>query len=261
MTVTVVKVGGAIVEDAASLTNFLDTLARLPRPFVLVHGGGSLVTRTAESLGIAQTMIEGRRVTDARTLDILVMILGGLTNKSIVAGLAARGVAALGMTGPDAGIIRSVKHRDPSRDYGFVGDITDVDGRRMMELMTGGATPLSLVLAPVTHDGAGQLLNTNADKVASAVASALGTVADVDLVYCFDKDGVLMDVADDASVVSTLTRAEMDDLYGKGVIVKGMVPKLNAAFAALDAGVRNVRIQSAATLGTRSGTAIVRTDA
>lgn len=257
-TLTVVKVGGAVVEDPASLSVLLDGFERIEGAKVLVHGGGRSATRLATRLGLVQTMVGGRRVTDAETLDVVTMVYGGLVNKQIVAGLQARGVDAIGLTGADGDAIRSrqrppVRVADPEApggarvvDYGWVGDVERVRASWLADLIAGGAVP---VVAPLTHDGAGHLLNTNADTIASAVACALAAEGagawDVTLTYCFERRGVLRDPegADTPdNVIPHIAASELPALVASGTVAGGMLPKLENAFAALRAGVKHVVI-------------------
>lgn len=241
---TIVKIGGNVIDDPAALRAFLADFARLPEPKALVHGGGKLATRMAARLGLETRMIDGRRVTDAAMLDIAVMVYAGLTNKRIVAALAALGQRAVGLCGADAGVIRSVRRSPEPVDYGFVGDIGagGVDAHFLHTLTSSGVTP---VLCAITHDGAGQLLNTNADSVASAVAKAVATLVPTTLVFCFEKPGVLRDTDDASSVIPTIDRAAFDRLKAEGIIAAGMIPKISGALDAVDQGVERVIIKHA----------------
>lgn len=256
MKVTIVKVGGAIVEDAGSLGLLLDKFARIEGLKVLVHGGGRSATRLAERLGMPQQMVGGRRVTDADTLRVVTMVYAGLVNKDIVAQLQARGINALGLTGADMDVIRS--HRRPPKqvrtddgststvDYGFVGDIDQVNADLLADLIAKGVVP---VMCPIGHDGQGSLLNTNADTIAAEVAKALSRRFEVTLVYCFEKRGVLRDADDDDSVIPCITQAEFPVLVSQGVVSGGMLPKLENAFDAIRTGVHEVLITRADALG------------
>ncbi len=197
---TVIKVGGKIVEEEATLHKLLDDFAAIEGYKVLVHGGGRSATKLAAQLGIESQMVNGRRITDAETLKVVTMVYGGLVNKNIVAGLQARGVNALGLTGADMDVIRSVKRPVKDVDYGFVGDVKQVNAEFLGDLIHKGIVP---VMAPLTHDGAGNLLNTNADTIAGETAKALAALFDVTLVFCFEKKGVLRDENDDDSVIPT----------------------------------------------------------
>ena len=279
---SIIKVGGAVVEDPASLSALLDQFVKVGGHKVLVHGGGRSATKLAAQLGIESQMVGGRRITDAETLRVVTMVYAGLVNKNIVAQLQARGTNALGLCGADLNLIRA--HCRPVTpegiDFGFVGDVDGADGQRLLQLLNEGITP---VIAPITHDGTGQLLNTNADTIAQAVATALvqarterrqGTarrVATLDpsrmddgqgmpalsLVYCFELPGVLRDPAAPATLIPHLTEADFHDLVADGTIAGGMIPKLENAFAALHAGVDAVRITNIHDL--TGGTVITRT--
>lgn len=252
MKLTLVKVGGAIVENADSLSSLLDKFASIEGHKVLVHGGGRSATRIAERLGLPQQMVAGRRVTDADTLRVVTMVYAGLVNKNIVAQLQARGINALGLTGADMNVISS--HRRPPKqvrmddgstqtvDYGFVGDIDQVNADLLADLIAKGVVP---VMCPIGHDAQGNLLNTNADTIAAEVAKALARNFEVTLVYCFEKRGVLRDADDDDSVISCITQAEFPVLVEQGIVSGGMLPKLENAFDAIRAGVQEVVITRA----------------
>ena len=250
---TLIKVGGKIVEEEDSLNRFLDDFAAIEGRKVLIHGGGRSATKIATSLGVESKMVNGRRVTDAEMLKVVTMVYGGLVNKNIVAGLQARGINALGLTGVDMNIIRSVKRPVKDVDYGYVGDVNQVNAALFSYLLYRGVVP---VLAPLTHDGEGHLLNTNADTIAGEVAKALAGFFDVTLVYCFEKKGVLRDENDDNSVIPQLTRADFDAYVADGTIQGGMIPKLENSFSAIDAGVYRVVITSASAINTVTGTVI-----
>ncbi|MDZ7268178.1 MAG: acetylglutamate kinase [candidate division KSB1 bacterium] len=231
-----VKIGGNVIDAPAELAAFLDDFSALPGRKLLVHGGGKLATDLAATLGITTQMIDGRRITDAETLKVVTMVYGGLINKTLVSGLQARGCNALGLTGADADSVRAGKRRHPHIDFGYVGDIERVDTAALQTLLGAGLVP---VFAPLTHDGRGQMLNTNADTLAAALASALSGRYDITLIYCFDKKGVLASSRED-DVVPLLTPADYQQLKAGGVISKGMLPKLDEAFAALQHGVASV---------------------
>ena len=250
---TIIKVGGKIVEEEATLHQLLDDFAALSGYKVLVHGGGRSATRLATRLGIESRMVNGRRITDAETLNVVTMVYGGLVNKNIVAGLQARGINALGVTGADVNVIRSQKRPVQEVDYGFVGDVKQVNAPLLADLIRKGIVP---VMAPLTHDGEGHLLNTNADTIAGETAKALAGLFDVTLVYCFEKRGVLRDENDDESVIPTIRREEFRQLVAEGVIQGGMIPKLENSFQALDAGVAEVIITQASAIDGASGTHI-----
>lgn len=250
---TVIKVGGKIVEEAATLSQLLNDFASIPGHKVLVHGGGRSATRIATQLGIESQMVNGRRITDAETLNVVTMVYGGLVNKNIVAGLQARGVNALGLTGADMNVICSVKRPVKEVDYGFVGDVEKVDASLLSDLIGKGVVP---VMAPLTHDGKGNMLNTNADTIAGETAKALSTLFDVTLVYCFEKKGVLRDENDDGSVIPHITRSEFEQYVSEGVIQGGMIPKLENSFEAINAGVSEVVITLASAINADAGTRI-----
>lgn len=250
---TLIKVGGKIVEEASSLQRLLTDFAAISGHKLLVHGGGRSATQIAEQLGIESRMVDGRRITDAETLRVVTMVYGGLVNKNIVAGLQARGVNALGLTGADMDVIRSVKRPVKDIDYGYVGDVERVDARLLGDLIARGVVP---VMAPLTHDGAGNLLNTNADTIASETARALAARFDVTLVYCFEKKGVLRDPDDEDSVIPSLNRRSFEALTADGTIAGGMIPKIENALAAIEAGVKRVIITRADAIDGHSGTLI-----
>lgn len=248
---TLIKVGGKIVEEPDTLQALLRDFAAVEGHKLLVHGGGRSATKVAEQLGIESRMVDGRRITDADTLRVVTMVYGGLVNKNIVAGLQALGVDALGMTGADMNILRSDKRPVLAVDYGYVGDVKEARGDALARLVRDGIVP---VLAPLTHDGKGQLLNTNADTIAGEAAKALAPYFDVTLVYCFEKKGVLQDENDDDSVIPEINRAKFEALVADGTVQGGMIPKLENAFSAIDAGVKAVvitRADSLASGGTR----------
>lgn len=261
--INVIKVGGGVVEDAASLTSLLDQFASLPGNKVLVHGGGRSATKIAAQLGIESHMIGGRRITDAEMLKVVTMVYGGLVNKNLVAGLQARGANALGLTGADMDIIRShkrplkkVKMEDGSEqmvDYGYVGDVDRANGKMLSTLLKEGIVP---VVAPLTHDGEGNILNTNADTIASTVACALAPYFEVTLTFCFEKKGVLMDAEDDDSVIAHINEADFKRLTDEGVIAGGMIPKLENSFQAIAQGVSKVVITRADNIDGSRGTTI-----
>lgn len=253
---TLIKVGGKIVEEEATLQALLSDFAAIEGRKVLVHGGGRSATKLAARLGIESQMVNGRRITDAETLKIVTMVYGGLVNKNIVARLQACGVNALGLTGADMDVIRSVKRPVKDVDYGFVGDVERVDATLLGDLIAKGVVP---VMAPLTHDGCGNMLNTNADTIAGETAKALAQLFDVTLVYCFEKRGVLRDENDDDSVIPQITRADFEQLVADGVVQGGMIPKLENAFEALRAGVsQGIITQASAINMPGEGTRIIR---
>ena len=238
---TIIKVGGKIVEEESTLNQLLADFSAIEGYKLLVHGGGRSATRLAAQLGIESKMVNGRRITDAETLKVVTMVYGGLVNKNIVAGLQAKGVNAIGLTGADMNVIRSVKRPVKDVDYGFVGDVEKVNADFM---------------APLTHDGKGSMLNTNADTIAGETAKALASLFDVTLVYCFEKKGVLRDENDDDSVIPVITPEEFKEFVAQGIIQGGMIPKLENSFSAIDAGVSQVVITLASAINEGSGTVI-----
>ncbi|MDD6111237.1 MAG: acetylglutamate kinase [Prevotellaceae bacterium] len=253
--ITVIKVGGAVVEDEAQLTQLLQDFSAIEGRKVLVHGGGRRATKVAAQLGIETQMVNGRRITDASMLEVVTMVYGGLVNKNVVARLQAQGIDALGLTGADIDVIRS--HKRPLKngvDYGFVGDVDRADGDKLHTLIEAGIVP---VMAPLTHDGMGNILNTNADTIAGETAKALAKHYDVTLVFCFEKKGVLSNPDDDESVIPTITRTDFDRYVADGTISGGMIPKIENAFNAIDAGVGRVVITKADSIGLNFGTVIV----
>lgn len=248
-----IKVGGKIVEEEETLRNLLRDFASIEGYKVLVHGGGRSATRIAERLGIESRMVNGRRITDAETLKVVTMVYGGLVNKNIVAGLQAMGVNALGLTGADMNLMRSEKRPVAEVDYGFVGDVKEVNADLLASLIHQGVVP---VLAPLTHDKLGHMLNTNADTIAGEAAKALARHFDVTLMFCFEKKGVLRDENDDESVIPEIDRDLFKRYVEEGVIQGGMIPKLENAFQAIDAGVKEVIITQASEIGGGKGTRV-----
>lgn len=252
--VTIVKVGGAIVEDNEQLAQFLTDFAAIPGKKVLVHGGGRRATKVAAALGIESKMVNGRRITDAQMLEVVTMVYGGLVNKNLVAKLQAKGVNALGLTGADMDVIHS--HKRPVKDgvdFGYVGDVERANGKMLQTLIQEGITP---VMAPLTHDGNGNILNTNADTIASETAKALVPYYDVTLIYSFEKKGVLSNPDDDNSVIPVITRSDFEKYQADGTIGGGMIPKIENALAAVDAGVKEVIITLATAIDGKQGTVI-----
>jgi len=250
----IVKVGGKIVEEPASLKQLLVDFSRIEGHKVLVHGGGRSATALATRLGIESTMVNGRRMTDEETLKVVTMVYGGLVNKQIVAGLQALGQNALGLTGADLNYMRSEKRPVKEVDYGYVGDVKEVNAVILADLITLDVIP---VLAPLTHDKLGNLLNTNADTIAGEAAKALADYFDVTLMFCFEKKGVLKDENDDDSVIPELTPALFEKYVQSGVIQRGMIPKLENAFEALNAGVKKVVITRADLIDKELGTTVL----
>ncbi|MHA4807946.1 acetylglutamate kinase [Flavitalea flava] len=255
---TIIKIGGNIIDDDDKLTSFLADFARVPDKKILVHGGGKLATKLAEKLGIQQQLIDGRRISDGETLKIVTMVYTGAINKNIVAKLQADGCDALGLCGADGNSILAHKRVHPTIDYGYVGDVDSVNTAFIKNLLLQEKT---LVFAPITHDGKGQLLNTNADTIAQELARGLSREFAVSLIYSFEKSGVLLDANDDSSVIGRITLADYQELKQKNVIFAGMIPKLDNAFTALDSGVNRVIIGKAEELiqllAGGSGTTIV----
>lgn len=252
--VTIVKVGGAVVEDNEQLAQLLTDFAAIPGKKVLVHGGGRRATKVAAALGIESKMVNGRRITDAQMLEVVTMVYGGLVNKNLVAKLQAKGVNALGLTGADLDVIHS--HKRPVKDgvdFGYVGDVERANGKMLQTLIQEGITP---VMAPLTHDGNGKILNTNADTIASETAKALAPYYDVTLIYSFEKKGVLSNPDDDNSVIPVITRSDFEKYQADGTIGGGMIPKIENALAAVDAGVKEVIITLATAIDGKQGTVI-----
>lgn len=252
--VTIVKVGGAIVEDNEQLAQLLTDFAAIPGKKVLVHGGGRRATKVAAALGIESKMVNGRRITDAQMLEVVTMVYGGLVNKNLVAKLQAKGVNALGLTGADMDVIHSHKRLvKDGVDFGYVGDVKRANGKMLQTLIQEGITP---VMAPLTHDGNGNILNTNADTIASETAKALAPYYDVTLIYSFEKKGVLSNPDDDNSVIPVITRSDFEKYQADGTIGGGMIPKIENALAAVDAGVKEVIITLATAIDGKQGTVI-----
>ena len=248
------KVGGAVVEDEEQLTQLLKDFCTIEGAKILVHGGGRRATKTAERLGIETKMVDGRRITDEQMLEVVTMVYGGLVNKHVVASLQALGINAIGLTGADGDIIRSVKRPLKNGiDYGFVGDVKKVNGDKIALFIENGMTP---VIAPLTHDGRGNILNTNADTMASETAKALAELYDVTLVFSFEKKGVLSNPDDDESVISVITREDFERYRADGTISGGMLPKIENALAAVEAGVSRVIITLATAINGQYGTVI-----
>lgn len=251
--ITIVKIGGNVIDDPAALGRFLADFAALPGAKILVHGGGKLATRLAERLEIQTQMIEGRRVTDRQTLDIVTMVYAGLVNKQIVAGLQAAGCNALGLSGADGNIVAAHRRSPEPVDYGFVGDIERVNTPFLRQLLEAGIAP---VLSAIMHDGKGTLLNCNADSVASALALAAAEIAPAELVYCFEKAGVLRDAEDETTVIPEITAQSYVSLKADGIVSKGMIPKIENALKAVASGVERVKIKHAKNLLSDTGTTI-----
>ncbi len=257
---TVVKIGGSIIDDQSKLNKFLKDFADLSGYKILVHGGGKSAGQILRRMGIEPKMSGGRRITDEETLRVVTMVYGGLLNKNIVARLQAENCLAIGMSGADANAILAEKRPVREIDYGFAGDVTQINGKIIGRLLK---TELIPVFCALTHDGAGQILNTNADTIASAIGGAMSADFAVDLVYCFEKKGVLRDVRDDASLINEITKDNYERYKKNGAVSEGMIPKIDNAFESLNQGVKNVYITHFESLKNRtyengSGTRIVK---
>jgi acetylglutamate kinase len=239
---TVIKIGGNIIDDEKKLSYFLKQFTSIEGKKILVHGGGKLATRLAEQLNIPQQLVDGRRITDAETLKIVTMVYAGYINKNIVAQLQAIGENAIGICGADGNAILAHKRVNPALDYGFAGDIDEVNVAFFSNMLDTGS---SIVVAPITHDSKGQLLNTNADTIAQEIAKALSKTYSIQLIYSFEKAGVLKDANDDATLIKNINPSSYKELKESGVIFAGMIPKLDNAFAALNNGVEKVIIGKA----------------
>lgn len=250
---TIIKVGGKIVEQEKSLNQLLKDFAKIPGLKMLVHGGGRSATALATRMGVETQMIDGRRVTDKEMLEIVTMVYGGLVNKKIVAGLQAIGIDALGLTGADLNAIRSERRPANPIDYGFVGDVKEVNAEMLASILSMQIVP---VMAPLTHDGEGQMLNTNADTIAGETAKGLADKFDVTLIYCFEKKGVLRDENDDLSVIPSINKNDFAELVSTKIVSGGMIPKLTNAFEAIDKGVKEVIITQANDIQGLEGTRI-----
>lgn len=254
----VIKIGGNIIDDEAKLASFLKEFASIEEKKILVHGGGKLATRLAEKLGIEQQLVDGRRITDAETLKIVTMVYAGFINKNIVAGLQANNCNAMGLCGADGDAILAHKRQHPVLDYGFVGDVDAINTELISGLLEKN---IALVFAPITHDQQGQLLNTNADTIAQEIARGMSELYDVQLIYSFEKSGVLLDANDDTTVIPEIKPSNYQQLKSKNKIFAGMIPKLDNAFAALKSGVDKVIIGKAENLkeliNGSSGTTII----
>lgn len=254
----VIKIGGNIIDDEAKLASFLNDFASIEEKKILVHGGGKLATRLAEKLGIDQQLVDGRRITDAETLKIVTMVYAGFINKNIVAGLQANNCNAMGLCGADGDAILAHKRQHPVLDYGFVGDVDAINTELISGLLEKN---IALVFAPITHDQQGQLLNTNADTIAQEIARGMSELYDVQLIYSFEKSGVLLDANDDTTVIPEIKPSNYQQLKSKNKIFAGMIPKLDNAFAALKSGVDKVIIGKAENLkeliNGSSGTTII----
>ena len=255
--INVIKIGGNVIDNPNALSAFLTDFASLPGNNILVHGGGKEATRLSATLGVKTTMIDGRRVTDRATLDIVTMVYAGLINKRIVSMLQARGCNAIGLSGRDVIVIRAKLRSPEPVDYGFVGDIhpDNIDATFIVSLVDRGLTP---VFCAITHDGDGNLLNCNADTIASSVAIACSQIAATSLTFCFEKNGVLSDVNDETSVIRHIDSITYSKLIDRNIISDGMLPKIANAFKAIESGVDSVTIKSSTAVAADAGTRITR---
>ncbi len=238
----IIKIGGNIVDNPTLLATCLQSFAKVKGQAILVHGGGKMATSLAESMGLEQTLVEGRRITDEATLKIVTMVYAGYINKNIVAQLQALGVNAMGLSGVDGNLIQAHKRKHNSINYGFVGDIDTVNTHLLLQLIS---TNTKLVVAPITHDNKGQILNTNADTIAQSLATALASKFKVHLIYGFEKEGVLKDINDPSSVIAKMDKLIYGTLKDQKLIYEGMIPKIDNSFEALDKGVASVIIGKA----------------
>lgn len=237
--VNIVKIGGNVIDNEATLNAFLDDFAALEGRKLLVHGGGKVATELGEKMGIETKMVEGRRITDLESLKLAMMVYGGLVNKSVVAKLQAKGCNAIGLTGADGNLIEAEIRPVKDIDYGYVGDIKKVNTSFLIELLDSDVVP---VLAPLTHNKEGVMLNTNADTIAAEVAAALGKVYETQLSYCFELKGVLRDIDDKNSVIEEMAHSDYMELRNQGIISRGMIPKLDNCYNAINSGVGCIRI-------------------
>lgn len=258
---SVIKIGGNVIDNSEKLHQFLLDFKDLPGDKILIHGGGKIATELGVSLGVEAKMVEGRRITDIETLRVVTMVYAGLINKNMVAQLQAKGCNAIGLTGADGNVIKAVKRPVKDIDYGYVGDLdpSSVASGTVDSLLKAGLVP---VLCAITHDGDGQLLNTNADTIASAVAVAMSALYDTALIYCFEKRGVMRDIDDDNSLVPEIPMDQFESLKQEGVVSGGMIPKLQNAFEAIRSGVKAVYIGKADELpqinGNNFGTRLIK---
>ena len=254
----IIKIGGNIIDNEQKLSSFLKDFSLIKEKKILVHGGGKLATQLAEKLNISQQMIDGRRITDRETLKVITMVYAGYINKNITALLQSENCNAIGLSGVDGNLIKAHKRQHPSIDFGFVGDIDEINTGLLEKLLHDDLVP---VIAPVSHDKTGQLLNTNADTITQEIAKSLSGIYEVTLIYCFEKKGVLLDGNNEGSVISEMNSASYTDLKEKKIIHSGMIPKLDNAFAASRSGVKTVRVGKAEDLGKlidgSSGTRII----
>lgn len=256
--INVVKIGGNVIDNRKSLSRFLDDFALMPEPKILVHGGGKAATRISSELNIPTTMIDGRRVTDAATLDVVVMTYAGLINKQIVAMLQQRGVNAIGLCGADGGVIPATRRPVEPVDYGYVGDIDPkkVNDRIIKSLLSAGMVPVFCAITLCDDPRKGLLLNSNADSVAGAVAVAASRIDETVMHFCFEKPGVMLDIDDPDTVIPLITKEKFDELKTRGVVHSGMLPKIANALKAVEAGVSRVVIKSSEALNGNGGTTV-----
>ena len=238
----IIKIGGNIIDDEEKLSSFLHSFAAINSPKILVHGGGKLATKLAADLRVTQQLIDGRRITDAETLKIVTMVYAGYINKNIVAQLQSYGCNAIGLSGADGNLMQAHKRQHPSIDYGFVGDVDTINSSLLQSLLS---QQMNVVVAPITHNNKGQLLNTNADTIAQEIAQAMSLFYTVHLIYSFEKNGVLMNAEDDATLIPSITPTYYKELKEKQVVFAGMIPKLDNAFAAISKGVQRITIGKA----------------
>lgn len=238
----IIKIGGNIIDDEIKLSAFLKDYANIAANKILIHGGGKLATKMAQQMGVEQTLVDGRRITDAETLKIVTMVYAGAINKNIVAQLQAHNCNAIGLCGADGNVIKAHKRQNTTIDYGFVGDVDLINTKLLQTLLDNGFSP---ILSPITHNKEGQLLNTNADTIAQETAKVMSHLYDVELIYSFEKSGVLLDVDNEDSVIKELRSNYYLQLKTEQKIFAGMIPKLDNAFAAIDAGVKKVIIGKA----------------
>lgn len=252
--ITIIKVGGKVVEEPESLNALLDQFNKISGYKILVHGGGRTATEIAAKLGIETQMVDGRRITDSKMLEVVTMVYGGLVNKKIVAGLQAKGCNTVGLTGADLDLIKARKRLVTDIDYGFVGDIEDVNVADLRLLINENVVP---VIAPLTHDGKGQLLNTNADTIAADLATELSNYFNVYLFYCFEKKGVLIDPNDESTIIYDLDISLFNQYKNEGTINAGMIPKLENGFRAKMKGVKEILITNPENIVTGRGTRLI----
>jgi acetylglutamate kinase len=254
----IIKIGGNIIDDEVKLAAFLHDFASIEGKKILVHGGGKLATRMAEKMGIEQQLVDGRRITDTETLKIVTMVYAGFINKNIVAALQSNHCNAIGLCGADGDVILAHKRKHPVLDFGFVGDVDTINSDLIKTLLEKN---IALVFAPITHDQQGQLLNTNADTIAQEIAKGMSGLYDTELIYSFEKSGVLLDANDDSTVIPEIKPSYYQELKATNKIFAGMLPKLDNAFTALNSGVGKVIIGKAEQLSDllhgRAGTSVI----